>query len=132
MPRATWPLRHGSPAISIVLTLMADDQPLPLDLIADTGAGNVASRFELILAESDCQRCGGQLVSPIVLGGAYSGSFPLYLLRMQIPQLGFDVPLPVVGVPANPQGFDGIAGFRFLNRFAYGNFANPGEFGLET
>jgi hypothetical protein len=35
-------------------------------------------------------------------------------------------------VPANPQGFEGIAGFRFLNRFTYGNFGNPAEFGLET
>ena len=27
---------------------------------------------------------------------------------------------------------DGIAGFRFLNRFTFGNFGNPSEFGLET
>jgi hypothetical protein len=46
--------------------------------------------------------------------------------------LVFDAPLRVVGVPANPQGFEGIAGFRFLNRFTYGNFGNPAEFGLET
>jgi hypothetical protein len=132
MPRATWPLRQESPAIRIVLTLLAGNQPLPLDLIADTGAGNNASRFELILEESDCQRCGGQLLSPIKLGGAYQGSFPLYQLRVQIPQLGFDVPIRAVGVPANPRGFEGVAGFRLVNRFAYGNFGNPAEFGLET
>ncbi|MBI3412163.1 MAG: hypothetical protein HY040_27855 [Planctomycetes bacterium] len=27
--------------------------------------------------------------------------------------------------------FDGIACFSFLNRFHYGNFGNPGSFGLE-
>jgi hypothetical protein len=27
--------------------------------------------------------------------------------------------------------FDGIACFRFLNRFTYGNFGDPGQFGLE-
>jgi hypothetical protein len=37
-----------------------------------------------------------------------------------------------VGVPNAPKGLDGIAGFRFLNRFTYGNFGNALEFGLET
>jgi hypothetical protein len=64
--------------------------------------------------------------------GAYAGSFPLYQLRIQVPELGFDVPLLVVGVPAAPHGFEGVAGFRFLNRFTYGNFGNPAEFGLEN
>jgi hypothetical protein len=27
--------------------------------------------------------------------------------------------------------FDGLACFRFLNRFGYGNFRDPGVFGLE-
>jgi hypothetical protein len=46
--------------------------------------------------------------------------------------LGFDLPAGVAGVPANPPGLEGIAGFRFLNRFTYGNFGNPAEFGIET
>ncbi len=46
--------------------------------------------------------------------------------------MGFDAVVQVAAVPANPQGFDGIAGFRFLNRFSYGNFGNRAEFGLET
>ena len=66
------------------------------------------------------------------LGGAYVGLYPVYLLRVQIPEIGFDLPVHVVGVPAAPQGFHGIASFRFLNRFTYGNFGNPAEFGLET
>jgi hypothetical protein len=112
--------------------MVAGNQPLALSLLADTGAGNSKSRFELILADSDCLLCGGTAGSIIRLGGAYEGDFPLYQLRVQIPQLGFDDVIAVAGVPANPEGFEGIAGFRFLNRFGYGNFANPGEFGLET
>jgi len=132
MPRATWPLRQGCPSIRVVLTLVAGNQPLPLFLLAGTGAGNNTARFELILEESDCLLSGGQPRSPVTLGGAYSGSFPLYQVRIQVPELGFDVPVHVVGVPVRQPGFDGIAGFRFLNRFTYGNFGNNAEFGLET
>jgi hypothetical protein len=91
----------------------------------------MAAAFDLILEESDCLLCGGQPQVSVQLGGAYTGPFPLYQLQVQIPELGFDAPVHVVGVPANPRDFEGIAGFRFLNRFAYGNFGNPGEFGLE-
>ncbi len=56
----------------------------------------------------------------------------MYHVRVRIPPLGFDGTLPVVGVPTNPRGFGGIAGFRFINRFGYGNFGNPTEFGLEV
>jgi hypothetical protein len=37
-----------------------------------------------------------------------------------------------VAVPACPEGLDGIVTFPFLNRFTYGNFGNPNQFGLET
>jgi hypothetical protein len=130
MPRATWPLCHGRPSIQVVL-MLAGNQPLTLDLLADTGAGTITSVFDLILEEGDCLLCGGRPTSSVALGGAYAGSFPLFSLRVQIPALGFDRDLPVVGVPAAPRGFKGIAGFRFLNQFTYGNFGNPGEFGLE-
>ncbi len=132
MPRATWPLRLGRPTIRVVLTLAAGNQLLPCFLIADSGAGTLASRFDLVLQESDCLLCGGCVWSSVVLGGAYAGSFSIYLLRVQIPELGFDGFLRVVGVPTPPTGFAGIAAFRFLNQFIYGNFGNPGEFGLET
>jgi len=132
MPRATWPLHLGCPAIRVVLTLVAGNQPLPCYLLADTGAGTISSSFDLILEESDCLLCGGSVCSSVVLGGAYAGSFSIYLLRVQIPELGFASFLRVVGVPATRTGFPGIASFRFLNQFAYGNFGNPGEFGLET
>lgn len=130
MPRVTWPLLGGRPSIQIVL-MLAGDQPLEFDLIADTGAGTVSSRFEFILQDSDCQRCGTPPGLSIPLGGAFSGHFPLYRLRIQIPALGIDQDFPVVGVPTVPRGFGGIAAFRFLNRLDFGNFGNPAQFGLE-
>jgi hypothetical protein len=65
------------------------------------------------------------------LYGAASGSVPVYILRVQIPALNFDRDLRAAGVPASPAGFDGIASFRFINRFTYGNFGDPSRFGLE-
>jgi hypothetical protein len=35
-------------------------------------------------------------------------------------------------IPNPPTGFDGIACFRFLNRFTYGNFGAATHFGLEV
>jgi hypothetical protein len=60
------------------------------------------------------------------------GFLPLYHVRVRIAQPGFDDVVSVASVPTNPRGFEGIAGFRVLNRFDYGNFGNPAEFGLET
>jgi hypothetical protein len=68
----------------------------------------------------------------VALGGAYVGSFPLYDLPVRLTAVGFDRPLRVVGVPSVPAGFDGIACFGFLNRFTYGNFGDPSQFGLES
>lgn len=65
------------------------------------------------------------------LSGAYAGSFPIYLVRVGLITLGFDRYVPAVAVPAAPAGFDGIACFRFLNRFSYGNFGDAGQFGSE-
>jgi hypothetical protein len=45
--------------------------------------------------------------------------------------VSFDDSVPVVGVSSVPRGFDGIACFKFLRRFSYGNFGNPDGFGLE-
>jgi hypothetical protein len=99
--------------------------------VADTGAGSRQSGFQLILIESDCLQFGGFLMGQVQLGGAYAGSFPLYLVEIRIPQLNFHEPVPVVGVSQLPRGFDGIAGFKFLNRFHYGNFGNAASFGLD-
>lgn len=132
MPREQWPLRHGRPCLQVVLTLAQGGQPLPRTLLADSGAGSLASSFEIILEEDDCLLCGGNPLATITLGGAYSGPFPTYLLLVQLPAVGLSKNLRVVGVPSVPAGFDGIACFGFLNRFHYGNFGDPGQFGLEA
>jgi hypothetical protein len=58
-------------------------------LIADTGAGTRQSVFQLVLLENDCLQCGGIPMGQVQLGGASSGSFPLYLVEVRIPQLNF-------------------------------------------
>jgi len=131
MPRVQWPLWHGRPCVQVVLSLMPAGQPLVRTLLADTGAGSRGSRFELILEENDCLLCGGFPYPPVNLGGAYRGSFPRYDVPVRIPALGFDQNVRAVGVPSDPKRFEGIAGFPFLNRFSYGNFGDPGQFGLE-
>jgi hypothetical protein len=100
-------------------------------LLADTGAGSQSSGIDFLLDEDDCLLCGGLMGSSVSLGGAYVGSFPLYDLLIQLPALGFAKNLRVVGVPAIPAAFDGLACFGFLNRFHYGNFGNSSVFGLE-
>lgn len=101
-------------------------------LLADTGAGSTALTCELLLANQVCLSCGGLLVDKVDLGRAFAGTHPTYLIQVQIPELGFDEEVTVAGVPNLPHGFQGIACFRFLNRFTYGNFGDPGQFGLET
>jgi hypothetical protein len=117
--------------VEIVLTQTQDGRPYPRTLLAETGAGSQTVSIDLILDEHDCLLCGVVLFPPIRLGGAYAGLFPVYELRVQILALGFDQAVRAVGVAATPAGFDGIACFRFLNRFTYGNFGDPGQFGLE-
>jgi hypothetical protein len=117
--------------VQIVLTLVQSGQALPRNLLADTGAGSRRARIDLLLDEDDCLLCGTSLGHAITLGGAYSGSFPAYNIRAQIPALGFDQYLRAVAVPHAPGGFDGVACFRFLSGFTYGNFGDPDQFGLE-
>jgi hypothetical protein len=132
MARVRWPLLSDQPRIQVTLTLAPGGQSVVRNLLADTGAGTGRAGFELLLDERDCLHCGGMPAHAVVLGGAYSGSFPVYLVRVQIPTLAFDQHIPVVGVSQCPAGFDGIACFRFLNRFSYGNLADPGAFVLEN
>jgi hypothetical protein len=131
MPRVQWPLRHHRPCVEITLTLAQGGQSLLRMLLADTGAGSLMSGFELLLDEDDCLLCGGVPAPSVTLSGAYGGPFPTYTLSVQLPSLGFAQKVPVVGVPSVPTGFDGIACFGFLNRFTYGNFGDPRQFGLE-
>ena len=131
MPRIVWPLQHGRPCVQIVLTLARGGHPFPRMLIADSGAGSETAGFDLVLIEAECIFCGGKLLSPVPLTGAYVGSFPRYELPVQVPALGFAQDLRAVGVPSPPDGFDDIACFSFLDRFGYGNLGKPRQFGLE-
>jgi hypothetical protein len=103
-------------------------------LVADTGGGSLKATFELGLSEDDCRQFRGHPGTPTRLGGAFSGSFLTYLVWVEIPGLLFARHVDVVAIPAAqlPRGFDGIAAFRFLNSFTYGNFGNPDQFCLET
>jgi hypothetical protein len=130
MAAAQWLLQNDRPVIEVVLPGSGGEDLVRL-LLADTGAGTRQSVFQLILDENDCLQSGAILVHHVQLGGAYSGMFPVYLVNVRIALLNFDEPLPVVGVSRVPPGFNGIAGFKFLNRFQYGNFGNPDYFGLD-
>jgi hypothetical protein len=101
-------------------------------LLADTGAATARSGIDLVLHENNCLDGQGRFFQTIRLGGSYVGSYPVYGLRIQIPALGFDRRVRAVGVSRVPAGFDGLACFQFLNRFAYGNFGDPSQFGLEV
>jgi hypothetical protein len=129
MPPVQWPLYSHRPSVEIVFPQSRGKRVRRL--IADTGAGDGQSTFQLVLMETDCVSSKGVLVGEVQLGGAYSGQFRVYLVKIEIPLLGFADDVPVVGVPRVPHGFDGIAAFRFLNRFQYGNFGNPDQFGVE-
>jgi hypothetical protein len=118
--------------VEVVLTLAQGGLPYPLTLLADTGAGSRSAAIELLLDEDDCILGNGKPDQPVILRGAYAGTFPTYVLPVRLPARGFDQQLRVVGVTPAPPGFDGIACFTFLNRFTYGNFGDPGQFGLET
>jgi hypothetical protein len=132
MPRILWSLRHHRPIVEVALSPNAGGPPLVRRLIADTGAGTAQSGFELLLHENDCPLCGVMRSIPVTLAGAYTGTFPVYMVRIPIAALGFDRYLHAAAVPSIPAWFDGIAGFRFLSRFAYGNFGDPRRFGLES
>ena len=129
MPPVRWPLRHRRPTIAVTLPQAKGKRVRRL--IADTGAGSDEAAFELLLRDADCRSSGDPQVMGLVhLGGAYSGWFNVYTIEVRIPRLDFAEVVPVVAVPRVPDGFDGIACFKFLNRFHYGNFGDADCFGL--
>lgn len=135
MTRVTWPLQRSRPIVQIQVVEVATDHRVTRMLLADTGAGGLDAPFELILRASDCERYMGLRSSDDVqLGGAIVGTYPIYALRVEIPPLSFARRVRVIAVPdaACPTGLDGIAGFRFLSSFTYGNFGDRNRFGLET
>lgn len=130
MPPVQWPLRNRRPSIELMLPHVKGRRRRRL--LADTGAGSDESGFELLFCEADCERSGdNNLLGQVQLGRAYSGWFNVYSIEVRIPRLNFSEAVAVVGVPQVPDGFDGIACFKFLNRFHYGNFGDADRFGLK-
>lgn len=129
MSPVRWPLRGRRPVIAVTLPHAKGKRVRRL--IADTGAGSDRAAFELVLREADCRGTGElDAMGQVHLGGAYSGWFNVYSIDVRIPRLDFAEAVSVVGVPRVPDGFDGIACFKFLNRFHYGNFGDADRFGL--
>jgi hypothetical protein len=90
--------------------------------------------MELVLSDVDRSRFSLGSAGTLRLGGAFSGSFPAFWVSVSIPTLGFTELCVAVAVPASqlPHQLQGIACFRFLNRFTYTNFGDADRFGLET
>lgn len=130
MAKAQWPLFRGRPIIEIGLTAIQGLPRVSRRLLADTGAASLHASFDLVLDEKDCMQYGvfSHFSS---LGGAYRGRFPVYVLEVEVSQLGFSDAVQAVAVPSPLAGYDGIACFRFLNQFTYGNFGDATRFGLE-
>ncbi len=126
-----WPLRNGRPIVQVNLRT-PDGQAFSRSLLADTGAGTANSPFDLVIDEEDCLLCGTRPTGQTSLRGAMQGTFSVYLVRVRIDALAIDALFAAVGVQSLPPGLDGTACFRFLNRFAYGNFGGWETFGLKT
>jgi hypothetical protein len=125
----TWRLRRRRPNIEVRLPLATGRRIRRL--IADTGGASDKAPFELILLDEDCKTVNGIVEGEVSLAGAYSGWFSVYSVKVEIPKLSFLSSVRIAGVSRVPDGFDGIACFRFLNRFHYGNFGDRKSFGLK-
>jgi hypothetical protein len=134
MPRTTWQLVRGRPVIEVSLVSVGNVRRARRTLLADTGAGSTLGGMELILTEADRRRFSVGAEGALRLGGAFIGSFPTFWIPVTISRIGFSAPCVAVAVPSLqlPSQLQGIACFRFLNRFTYGNFADLEEFGLEA
>ncbi len=134
MPRFTWPLQNGQPIISIYLRDVETGVLLPRTLLADTGAGDACTSVELILSQRDGKQFGQRWVGNAQGGGFVRGNFEIQLVPIVIPAVNVSRLAAALLIPANelPQGLNGIAGFRLLNAFSYGNFGDPKRFGLEA
>ncbi|MBI3951878.1 MAG: hypothetical protein HY314_15635 [Acidobacteria bacterium] len=134
MPRVCWRLHGGRPVIEVTFHPPTDGQGFSRTLLADTGGGSQLSSWHVILSEDDCRQLALSAPASVRLGGAYAGDFHVFVVRASIGVLGITRRLIAVAVPAAllPAGLDGLAGFRFLSSFNYGNFGYPNQFCLET
>ena len=99
MPRAQWQLKNDSPVIEVLLVSMISGATMPRLLLADTAAGNLQSSFELLHDVNHCKFSGAKPSQVVTLGGAYTVLFPLYLVPIEIPSLGFKSDVAAVGYP---------------------------------
>ena len=135
MSRVTWPLERNRPIVQVQFVDTASGHTITRTLLADTGARSLDAPFELILSASACQQYMViQSSDDVALGGAIVGTYPIYAVQVEIPELTVARRVRVVAVPdtACPAGLDGIACFRFLASFTYGNFGDRQRFGLEA
>jgi hypothetical protein len=130
LPLVKWSLHKRRPRIEI--SLVKTKARRRRRLVADTGGGSDQAPFELLLLERDRRKSGGVVEGQVSLSGAFTGWFNVYSVKIRIPRLSFREDVRIVGVPKVPEGFDGIACFKFLNRFHYGNSGDCDHFGLET
>jgi hypothetical protein len=128
MPPVHWPLHNRRPIVE--LSIVYPKRKRRRRLVADTGGGSDEAPFELILLDSDCQHTDVEIEGQVQLSGRYVGWFNVYSMVVRIPRLKFEDFVLVAGVPEVPVDFDGIACFKFLNRFHYGNFGDRDHFGL--
>jgi hypothetical protein len=133
MPQVSWRHVRGRPVIEIMLASPGGSQALRV-LLADTGAGSIRESMELILSEEDGRRFSVGNAGTLRLGRAFTGDFSAFWVSTSVPMLGFAGVCLAVAVPSSllPNQLQGIACFRFLNRFTYGNFGDFDRFGLET
>lgn len=131
MPRASWPVAAGRPVVKVEL-VTANDRSAERTLLADTGAGTLDSRFDVVLGEADCLLGSDRPFGTVTLRGAFHGCHFVYMARLRIPRLDFDHHVRAVAAPSLPPGLDGIARFNFLSNFTFGNFGVREQFGLET
>ena len=134
MARYSWPLQNGQPVISLYLRDVKTGVLSPRTLLADTGAGDAFTSVELILSERDGRKFGQEWVGNAQAGSFVRGNFEIQLVPIELPALGVSRLAAALIIPAAelPHGLDGIAGFRLLNAFAYGNFGDATRFGLEA
>lgn len=132
MPIASWELVRNRPAIRLSIVDPTTGRTHPRILLADTGAGTKSAPFEVLMDEDDCLLFADRPGEMFRLTGAYSGNFRAYFLLLRVDEFDLVREISAIGVEHTPAGFDGIAGFRFLRRFTYGNFGDADRFGLST
>ncbi len=133
MPRQTWLLQNEVPVIEVLLREPFTGFWSNRTLLADTGAGPRHAPFEIVLSHADIAKFSEQELGSAGVSGAIHGKLLIYKVFLEIPGLGLSQHVRALSAPAASllAGLDGIAAFRFLNLFIYGNFGSPAHFGLE-